>query len=67
MTRDWRRGSIRLIPGYHLLNAAGLPVAELAEVDFALEGGFVNVRVPGRDDVQLVSAPALHLITCPTR
>ncbi|MDI1465662.1 hypothetical protein QEZ54_32295 [Catellatospora sp. KI3] len=64
MTRDWRRGSIRLLPGYHLLDAAGLPAAELPVVDFALEGGFVNVRVPGRDDIQIVSAPSLHLITC---
>ncbi|WP_027343874.1 hypothetical protein [Hamadaea tsunoensis] len=66
MKREWRRGSIALTAGYAIFNADGELVQNLADVQFALEGGFVNIRVAGRDDTQVVSAPALSLITCHT-
>lgn len=64
MNRQWREGAIELVPGYRLLDGANVPVETLEGVRFAVEGGFVNVAVPGRDDVQLVSAPAVAWIRC---
>lgn len=62
MNREWREGTIVLVPGYWLLDASGERVESLDGVEFAVEGGYVNVRVEGRPDVQLVSAPGVRWI-----
>ncbi|MFG2822285.1 hypothetical protein ACGFX4_22990 [Kitasatospora sp. NPDC048365] len=62
MNREWRKGSVELVDGYVLLDGAGVPVRRLADVEFAVEGGYLNVRVPGREGVQLVSAPGVRLV-----
>jgi hypothetical protein len=64
MIREWRKGSIELVSGYTLTDADGRCVARVDGVDFAIEGGFVNVRLPGASGTELVSAPAVRLITC---
>ncbi|MEV0270324.1 hypothetical protein AB0H43_16205 [Hamadaea sp. NPDC050747] len=64
MKRQWRRGSIELVGGYTLLDRTGEPVDRLEDIRFAVEGGFVNVRVPGRPGTQLVSAPSVRRIQC---
>ncbi|WP_214410620.1 hypothetical protein [Sphaerisporangium fuscum] len=63
MNRDWRTGSIELVTGYTLTDADGRRARRVDDVRFAIEGGFVNVRVPGVAHVQIVSAPAVGLIT----
>ncbi|GLZ80120.1 hypothetical protein Afil01_49270 [Actinorhabdospora filicis] len=67
MSRQWRKGAITLVPGYWLLDAAGERAESLDGIEFAVEGGFVNIRVEGREDVQLVSAPAVAHIRCDSR
>lgn len=64
MNREWRRGAITLVPGYSLVDGAGDRVESVDGIEFAVEGGFVNVRVPGRAETQLVSAPAVAWIRC---
>lgn len=61
MTVNWRTGTVHLRPGYTLAGNDGEPTAS-ADADFALEGGFVHVRIPGADTVQIVSAPAVARI-----
>ncbi|MFF8429083.1 MULTISPECIES: hypothetical protein [unclassified Streptomyces] len=63
MNRDWRKGSIELVSGYTLMDAKSRPVGRADGIDFAIEGGFVHVRLPGVPGSQLVSAPAVRLIT----
>ncbi|GAA2742657.1 MULTISPECIES: hypothetical protein [Kitasatospora] len=62
MTREWRTGSIELVDGYALLDGEGREVRRLAGIEFAVEGGYLNVRVPGRDGLQLLSAPAVRSV-----
>ena len=64
MTRDWRKGAITLVPGYSLVDGDGERVESIEGIEFAIEGGFVNVRVPGCTETQLVSAPAVAWIRC---
>ncbi|WP_327431289.1 MULTISPECIES: hypothetical protein [unclassified Streptomyces] len=64
MNRDWRKGSIELVPGYTLTDADNRPIDHADGIGFAIEGGFVNVQLPGVPYTQLVSAPAVRLITC---
>ncbi|MGV4986723.1 hypothetical protein ACWC0C_34605 [Streptomyces sp. NPDC001709] len=63
MNRDWRKGAIELVSGYTLKDAEGRPVDRADGIEFAIEGGFVNVRIPEVPGSQLVSAPAVRLIT----
>ncbi|MFI7006335.1 hypothetical protein [Streptomyces sp. NPDC050145] len=63
MSREWRRGTIELDTAYTVFSADGRRVSRATGVDFAIEGGFVNIRVPGVPRVQVVSAPAVRLIT----
>ncbi|MFE9424727.1 hypothetical protein ACFYNO_17345 [Kitasatospora sp. NPDC006697] len=65
MNREWRKGTVELLAGYALVGADGQEVERAEEVEFAIEGGYVNVRIPGVPHTQLVSAPAVRLITCP--
>lgn len=62
MTANWRTGTVHLRDGYTLVGKGGVRTAS-ADADFALEGGFVHVRIPGADTVQIVSAPAVARIT----
>ncbi|MFI1169264.1 hypothetical protein ACH4UM_38315 [Streptomyces sp. NPDC020801] len=64
MTSQWRKGSIELVPGYSLTDADNHRVDRAEHVDFAIEGGYVSIRLPGVPCTQLVSAPAVRLITC---
>ncbi|MFI2367543.1 hypothetical protein [Streptomyces sp. NPDC018833] len=63
MTRDWRTGSIELVDGYTLSGADGRRITRADDVRFAIEGGFVNIRLPEVPHIQVVSAPAVRLIT----
>lgn len=62
MSPTWRTGTIRLRPGYSLLDANGAETGT-ADGDFAIEGGYVHVRLPGAPQVQVVGAPAVELIS----
>jgi hypothetical protein len=64
VNRDWRPGRVELRAGYSLVDADGIHQSTVDGVEFALEGGFVNVRIPGVAQVQLVSAPAVARIVC---
>ncbi|MET7442291.1 hypothetical protein ACWERY_05655 [Streptomyces sp. NPDC004082] len=66
MNSNWRTGSIKLMPGYTLIDGAEQAVEQAEGVKFMIEGGFVNVQLPGAPHTQLVSAPAVRLITCTT-
>jgi len=67
VNREWRKGSIELVSGYTVTDADGRPVGRAEGIDFAVEGGFINLRLPGVPHTQLVSAPAVRLITCDSR
>ncbi|WP_436773084.1 hypothetical protein [Yinghuangia sp. YIM S09857] len=62
MSPMWRTGTIRLRPGYTFRDSNGAATGT-ADGDFAIEGGYVHVRVPGAPLVQVVGAPAVELIT----
>ncbi|MFF5209222.1 hypothetical protein [Streptosporangium sp. NPDC000396] len=64
MNREWRTGSVELVDGYTVIDGKGLRVGRVESIRFAIEGGFVNIEVPGVEHVQIVSAPAVRLITC---
>jgi hypothetical protein len=64
MTRDWRTGSIELVDGYTLTGPDGRRTARADDVRFAIEGGFVNIQLPDVPHIQVVSAPAVRLISC---
>ncbi|NUP80256.1 MAG: hypothetical protein HOV96_22205, partial [Nonomuraea sp.] len=66
MTPIWRTGSIELLDGYTLTDSAGHHVTTLQGIRFAIEGGYVNIEVPGVPHTQIVSAPAIRLLTCTT-
>jgi len=67
VNREWRRGSIELVSDYTITDADGRPVGRAEGIDFAVEGGFINLRLPGVPHTQLVSAPAVRLIACDSR
>ncbi|WP_433346453.1 hypothetical protein ACQP25_27195 [Microtetraspora malaysiensis] len=64
MNRDWRNGSVELVDGYTITDGEGRAVGAMQGVRFAIEGGFVNIEVPGVTEVQIVSAPAVRRIVC---
>jgi len=64
MNPTWRNGSIELLDGYTLTAPDGRSVTALQGIRFAIEGGYVNVEVPGVPHTQIVSAPAVRLLTC---
>ncbi|UXY32345.1 hypothetical protein [Streptomyces sp. HUAS TT20] len=64
MNREWRKGAIELVSGCTLTDADGHRLGRAEGIEFAIEGGFVNVRLLGVPYTQLVSAPAVRLITC---
>lgn len=65
MSEDWIRARVQLVPGYELIAADGRAVDAVPEADVSFVGGFVRIRIPGTAVVQVVSAPAVRLITHP--
>jgi hypothetical protein len=63
MTREWLSGSVELVTDYTLTNAEGRAVSTLADIQFAIEGGYVHIAVPGLDHHQILSAPAIRRLT----
>lgn len=62
MSPAWRTGTVRLRPGYMLLDGHGAATGTV-DAAFAIEGGYVHVRVPGAPRVQVVGAPAVEHIS----
>ncbi|MFJ8623137.1 hypothetical protein ACIRD3_09825 [Kitasatospora sp. NPDC093550] len=63
MDEDWAEGSVDLVDGYAVVDAADRAVSSVPRALVAFQGGFVKLRIPGTDTVQVVSAPAVRLIT----
>lgn len=61
MGLTWREAaSIELVESAFLTDAEGVRQTRLTGVGFAVEGGYLHIRVPGRDEVQVVSAPMVR-------
>lgn len=66
MTTGWRQASrVVLVEGYSLLARDGRPVRAIDDVSVTIEGGFLHVKVPESGEIQIVSAPAVALVTYP--
>ncbi|WP_040772897.1 carboxymuconolactone decarboxylase family protein [Nocardia pneumoniae] len=64
MNAQWRTATeVALVEGYSLLNSAGVPARTVEDVQIAIEGGFLHVKVSESADVQVVSAPAVAVVT----
>ncbi|MEV8631693.1 hypothetical protein AB0395_08555 [Streptosporangium sp. NPDC051023] len=63
MNLTWRTASVELVPGYHLTGPDGGRTDRVQEALVAFEGGFAHVEVPGSGHVDVLSAPAIRLIT----
>ncbi len=63
MSGDWQQADVELVDGYTVVGADGVPVRAVSRALVALEGGFAKLRLPGTDTVQVVSAPAVRLIS----
>ncbi|MFD5465719.1 hypothetical protein ACFWIQ_23215 [Kitasatospora sp. NPDC127059] len=63
MSEDWTEAAVELNAGYTVVNADGAAVSSAPRALVALQGGFAKLRLPGTDTVQVVSAPAVRLIT----
>jgi hypothetical protein len=64
MSLTWRNGSIELMDGYTLYDSRGSRVSALDGIRFAIEGGYINIEVPGNPHTQIISAPAVRLLLC---
>ncbi|WP_043717732.1 carboxymuconolactone decarboxylase family protein [Nocardia asiatica] len=63
---QWRvAAEVTLVEGYSLLNRDGQPVRTVEDVRIAIVGGFLHVEVADSAAVQVVSAPAVALVTYP--
>ncbi|MDI2132845.1 hypothetical protein [Yinghuangia seranimata] len=58
----WRTAAVELVPGYTVVGPDGGPT-DTVEAEFTIAGGFLHLRVPGTGTVQVVSAPAVRLVT----
>ncbi|MEU0939621.1 hypothetical protein [Embleya sp. NPDC005971] len=63
MNRTWHDASVELVDGYSVIDADGTATASVPAVRVAVEGGFAHLDIPGTGVVQIVSAPAVRLIT----
>ncbi|WP_040864216.1 carboxymuconolactone decarboxylase family protein [Nocardia exalbida] len=64
MEAEWRPASeVTLVEGYSLLDREGLTTRTVDDVHIAIEGGFLHVKVSDAAEVQVVSAPAVALVT----
>ena len=50
------------VPGFEILDADGGETASLG-ARVAAQGGYLHVAVPGRDDIQMLSATAVRGVT----
>lgn len=60
-----RTAAVELVAGYEVLGADGRPTSSVPEALVGFTGGFALLEVPGTGTVQVVSAPAVKLITYP--
>ncbi|MEV6561537.1 carboxymuconolactone decarboxylase family protein [Nocardia sp. NPDC051756] len=66
MTSNWRQASkVVLVEGYSLIDRDGRSVRTIDDVSVTIEGGFLHIKVPESGDIQIVSAPAVALVTYP--
>lgn len=63
MTRTWHTASVELVDGYPVRGADGVPTTSVPTARVAIEGGFAHLDIPDTGVVQVVSAPAVRLIT----
>lgn len=64
MEAKWRPASkVVLVEGYSLVDREGRAARTVDDVHIAIEGGFLHVKVSDSADVQVVSAPAVALVT----
>lgn len=64
MNVKWRKATeVALVEGYSLLDRDGQPVRTIDDVEVSIEGGFLHVKIAGAAEVQVVSAPAVALVT----
>ncbi|MET7304615.1 hypothetical protein [Embleya sp. NPDC005575] len=63
MNRIWHDASVELVDHYAVIGADGTPTASVPAARVAIEGGFAHLDIPGTGVVQVVSAPAIRLIT----
>ncbi|WP_039794259.1 carboxymuconolactone decarboxylase family protein [Nocardia araoensis] len=64
MEAKWRPASkVVLVDGYSLVDREGRATRTVDDVHIAIEGGFLHVKVSDSADVQVVSAPAVALVT----
>ncbi|RKT19569.1 hypothetical protein BX285_4036 [Streptomyces sp. 1114.5] len=63
MNEDWAEASVELVDGYEVLGSDGWMVSSVPRALVAFQGGFVKLRIPDTGRVQVVSAPAVRLIT----
>ncbi|WP_067800456.1 carboxymuconolactone decarboxylase family protein [Nocardia beijingensis] len=64
MEAKWRPASkVVLVDGYSLTDTEGRATRTVDDVHIAIEGGFLHVKVSDTADVQVVSAPAVALVT----
>ncbi|MGV9974275.1 carboxymuconolactone decarboxylase family protein [Nocardia beijingensis] len=64
MEAKWRPASkVVLVDGYSLTDREGRATRTVDGVHIAIEGGFLHVKVSDTADVQVVSAPAVALVT----
>lgn len=64
MEAKWRPASeVTLVEGYSLLDREGRTTRAVDDVHIAIEGGFLHVKVSDAAEVQVVSAPAVALVT----
>jgi hypothetical protein len=61
MELNWRDAeSVELVEAGYLTDANGEATTRVTGVRIAVEGGYLHVAVPGRDEVQVVSAPMVR-------
>jgi hypothetical protein len=66
MEAKWRSADrVVLVEGYSLLDREGRSVRSVDDVRIAIEGGFLHVKVSDAAEIQVVSAPAVALVTYP--
>jgi hypothetical protein len=63
MNREWRDASVHLLDHYSVIGADGTPTSSVPRARVALEGGFAHLDIAGTGVVQVVSAPAVRVIT----
>jgi len=62
MELAWHPARVELVDGYELADGQGRRTATV-DASVAIQGGFLHVRVLGAQRVQVVSAPAVRLVS----